>query len=755
MGGRRSGRGWAVRSFHYAVRWAFLAGIVVWAPVVITAWFFGPEESRAGALVPIVNLALMALAVAGCIWRWIPAPPVFLLQYVVFVFDWAHTAGPSTPFALATYQTFVFAILAQGLVMRRRLEFGFALMCPVVAAVALYLVQPDYGAQISVTIAVTGTCAITFCRPGLLPLLHFAESVDTNHDQSRRAGARLDAQEAAARRAAEEQRTVHDTAINTLAAIVRGGSAVADVEAVRVRCRADSLVLEKLVNAAGPGASASTPPEASFLHRSIDVVMTGLSGAALTEHWGRLPVGVRSALSGAIGELVTNAEKHSGAMQVAVDIRGDGDGLRVVVSDRGRGFSPDEIAERGLASSVRARLAEERVGLELHAATGEGVRAEMVWQPRSDSPRDEGDFTGSVDRIRMIGAVLISALTSGGGIVLGASNHPGEFTPDYLLSVLVVTTTLLSWRSWSRHGRLTDGAMWALVGVAPIAFLISGSSVDFGTGYSLSWQGIAPALPLFILVAGARSGRMIALGVAAYSATAIAAAALLSGTGTASAVTLVILATGLVWVGGWAIFNQQLRRMAARAVREHEMAVRADEAADAQAASALVRARWRLAGIESSAELLRQLATSMDPASAEAQSRSGREETYLRQLILLPPELVHLGAWFCQALSTAREREVNLKVRTGAEDVPTEVADRLGTYLMDVTGAVPPGTEMVASLLDTGDGPQFRLVADDARVGSIAQSRDWGADLSVDTQLFSGQVLVQVGMVARGPALAR
>jgi len=152
-----------------------------------------------------------------------------------------------------------------------------------------------------------------------------------------------------------------------------------------------------------------------------------------------------------------------------------------------------------------------------------------------------------------------------------------------------------------------------------------------------------------------------------------------------------------------------------------------------------------MAGIESAADLLRALAGTLDPSSDETRRRCGREEAYLREVIQLRPELVHAGAWFCRALATAREREVDLKVRSGTQDVDVESAERIGRYLVDATTSVAPGTPLVASLLETEQGPQFRLVADDEQVATLATSREWGAARELEIQRYAGQVLVRVG----------
>jgi hypothetical protein len=88
---------------------------------------------------------------------------------------------------------------------------------------------------------------------------------------------------------------------------------------------------------------------------------------------------------------------------------------------------------------------------------------------------------------------------------------------------------------------------------------------------------------------------------------------------------------------------------------------------------------------------------------------------------------------------------VNLRVRSGAEDVASEIAEQWGRSLVDATAAVEPGTDLVVSLFDAGDGLHLRVVADDPQVALVARDRDWGAGTELEIKQYAEQLLVKVG----------
>lgn len=90
---------------------------------------------------------------------------------------------------------------------------------------------------------------------------------------------------------------------------------------------------------------------------------------------GEVPAAVEVAAYLVVAELVTNACRHSSASRVRLEARRGSDGLRIRVSDDGRGTSPDATAGVGLGS-VRHRVGE--VGGRLVRAEGPGTVIDVL-----------------------------------------------------------------------------------------------------------------------------------------------------------------------------------------------------------------------------------------------------------------------------------------------------------------------------------------------------------------------------------------
>jgi signal transduction histidine kinase len=87
-----------------------------------------------------------------------------------------------------------------------------------------------------------------------------------------------------------------------------------------------------------------------------------------------------AALVAAAREAMVNAAKFSGTHRASVFVEVGDDAVAAYVRDRGVGFDPDAVADdrRGIADSIRARMA--RVGgrAEVVSAPGEGAEVELV-----------------------------------------------------------------------------------------------------------------------------------------------------------------------------------------------------------------------------------------------------------------------------------------------------------------------------------------------------------------------------------------
>ena len=78
-----------------------------------------------------------------------------------------------------------------------------------------------------------------------------------------------------------------------------------------------------------------------------------------------------------VQEALTNARKHSGAENVRVELKAEGDDLVVEVEDDGQGFEPDTISAGVGLRSMRERAAVLGGKLEVESEPGRGTRVRL------------------------------------------------------------------------------------------------------------------------------------------------------------------------------------------------------------------------------------------------------------------------------------------------------------------------------------------------------------------------------------------
>jgi len=96
-----------------------------------------------------------------------------------------------------------------------------------------------------------------------------------------------------------------------------------------------------------------------------------------------------SALLAAAREATVNAAKWSGAASVSLFAEVEPDSVSVFVRDRGRGFDPDAVPadRKGLAESVRARMARRGGSAAIRSTLGEGTEV-VLTMPRTAGQRE-------------------------------------------------------------------------------------------------------------------------------------------------------------------------------------------------------------------------------------------------------------------------------------------------------------------------------------------------------------------------------
>ncbi|MET0863735.1 MAG: ATP-binding protein [Nakamurella sp.] len=188
-----------------------------------------------------------------------------------------------------------------------------------------------------------------------------------------RAAVELDV--ATARRAAEREHwaILHDTAASTLLMVGEGVPATANGR-IRRQAHRDLTTLGRLggqpetgvVDLAGALRQIVADHDLQIdLRLPAEVPLTGQ---------------VVEATVRAVGELLTNVERHAGVNAATIELATVGYGFRVTISDTGSGFDP-QLRGRGLNESVIGRM--QRIGgtVDISSARSVGSVVELRWQP--------------------------------------------------------------------------------------------------------------------------------------------------------------------------------------------------------------------------------------------------------------------------------------------------------------------------------------------------------------------------------------
>ncbi len=189
---------------------------------------------------------------------------------------------------------------------------------------------------------------------------------------------RAEREVAAARAREEVSRTLHDGVLQTLALVERRASDPALARLVRDQERD---LRHYLSGTAGGGSDLLGVLRtcAGRFERSFDA----RADVVLADDLPEVRPEQAAALSGAVGEAVTNAGKHGGATRVVVYVEDDEHGgLFCSVKDDGSGFDPGTVEEgMGLARSIRGRMEEAGGRAEVVSRPGEGTEVRL-WLPQ-------------------------------------------------------------------------------------------------------------------------------------------------------------------------------------------------------------------------------------------------------------------------------------------------------------------------------------------------------------------------------------
>lgn len=709
---RHHAESWAVAALDRAMGQSAVAGTAVWVSLlgILVAGSASDATSRLALLV--VHAGCVAAAVAafraearhgdgGARWRC-----VAMSTMVTAVA--ADLAVAGSQLALVAVAMSAVLIATPALVTGRRPAagiVGLGLAAVVCAAVA--------GAAAGhVVLAIVATTLCFAVAAGFLRevLLRFAVAVDAEDAEAVLEGERLLAERAAARARAQHAMVLHDTVVNTLGAVASGADSARDARRVADRCRRDLRALDGLT---GSGDETQRPLwEGLGLGLPITVQWDGDEpglGAARSVTRARAGV-VRSVLR----ELLLNADKHSGADVVRVRVSQREEGiLEIVVSDAGRGVPPESPAAGRLRESLGRRVGPDsdvEVVLDESAHVGTSVRIRVPTGSGDREPGPASDLERNARRMRRVSTWGWCVGVLGAGL---ASSVVGGAGPATVASLgLVAGVCGLVWLVCGRDRPAPRRVAVTVVAAVPVAYLLGFVGVSAGQIDAVYWPGIG-LTPLFVIALNVVESRRCvgASALALVAAALVAAASVAERTPVVAAIALVNAAVNLAQVTVWVIFVAVLARLTRHGVEARVRRLREREERAAREASTEVLRWWRDAQVEASLALVQELADgTVDLEDAAVRRRAQVEEHHLRQLLLLSPQLVHLGPWLGRCVGHGRERGLLVTVRVGDQDVTdAAAAHRVGRALLAIIDQVRPASSIVVAFFASLDAERCRL----------------------------------------------
>ncbi len=745
---RSPGSGWVARSLTQSLSRTVSIGLSVCqlfvGMAVLASTPLLPYPLLLAAHAAVATLALLAIRFAR-LRGWLIAAlyAVLLLDLIAsphaedvlpFAAMWMSVLIAVAPFsAYFSYKSLVFSAVSAALV----------------AAMAAG-VNPEI-TTVASAVGVSSLAMSVGLWVGTVMMARFATNADRSMAKAARNQLALSAARAAAAESTEASRILHDTVINTLAAIASGGAATRDVAAVRDRCQRDlsavAHLLDELPREAGVDPSLFEVTAVT----GIRVIRTGASDADLASLEGALSDRVRIEMAAAAHELVQNAAKHAGVEWVQVDRTILPDRMIVRVIDTGIGFDPGAIIQRGLATSVHSRIEGLGGSVQIDSTPGKGTVVTcsvplQVNSRREDEPVKPADTARVVRaaKSRACWAWLAGVITMESG--LGLLMLPSAMFAILSIHSLLVAAGLLAWISVRRTGFLGAWAGAAITGLMLVFFIAALRMVDFGHGNMTIFPAMGIDVPLVLLLTFDRSRRWLWGGLISIAGVIFAVGAL-GPAGDARSLLAVVVATlpGTLMLVGWMIFHQQLEIIATKLANARHEAFVARVEAHAQEAGSAARARWRVAGLRDTADLLVSVAAGrVHPDSIALQRACADEERYLRQLIQLSPNAYRMNLWWARALHRARARSVQLALRAGDVDIDSEsTAESLGLIVLGVIETARESTEITVSLVRSRGGTQLLVVGRQLQLADTLPTRNGWA---IDHRSIGGQELLEISL---------
>lgn len=725
---RPSSAGWAMSSFVGSIRRVMLITAAAWQLVMLLVTWGVLGLTAPLALVQVL-LGLVALA--SLRYR---LPDLVLPVGMTCAGLWGYIASGDidSTLAFAANWQINFATCVAGLVILRRWMVLLVLAESAILLGAVRLALPEWGWYTPVAIAVTQTSIILVIHLTLPRVTRLAAEIDAATVAAEEDLRQARIAREAGMRIAEDARVLHDTAINTLGAIANGGFGTADTGQVREQCARDVAHLRALSGESLP----RTRPVTAGLREVFDlpgipIRRSGLDDDEIERLALRLPEPVTAAIAGCAREAVLNAAKHSGADHVDLELRVADESLIVTVRDAGVGFAGEAPAGRGIDASIRGRARDFGFAAEVLSRPGAGTTVALTVPLRRTAvsqdllPEDESD--ASIVSLHRRAALWWSIGSLTVSVLLTAIDGTRLHGALYAMIAVMVLACVPGLVPWPRRSVPWIAAL--LIAGTCAVFFLSAAATGFGSSYPLRWQALAQTGP-FVLLLSLRPGRRTLLTGAAIWALLVAGLSIAALPESARAAQITAIA-GLIGLGFscvWAAFQRIDGRLGRQALRSRRRAFAARLRLDLETAAQSSYLRGLDAGIDSAVGLLDEIAEGRrDPRSEATRAACGEEERYMRQLVQIGPDLVHLGREVTPTLRYARDRGVRFMLRLGSTDAPDpQTARGIAAVLLDALAETEPEQSLSATLFPVEGGLQLTIAAprlsDPASAGSVGNA---------------------------------
>lgn len=517
--------------------------------------------------------------------------------------------------------------------------------------------------------------------------------------------------EASQRRAALEERSrehalstqmalLHDTALNTLAAIALTRRQSKDE--LRRRCAEDAARLTQ-VDAQAPTrvAAQSVLDRAQACARSLGVTLA-VDVDERSDLRATMPRTVAEACAGALDEALLNVSKHADVPNAHLRLVADGTQLRATLTDAGPGFDPASTpVGLGVTRSIVERMAAVGAAASVRSSPGTGTTVELAWAAPSRASEQVDDVVSAAVR-QMLAAALVAS------------------------TVFTTAVVVVEWQAFERPqvalvGSLVLGAwglavIWLLrrtrwipvpiavvtVALACVAHFWTIPADEF---CSSSFAGIGWVDPRVVLVVvvmlTARRWWWAAAAAVPFVASALVAGSLWGEVFSGCDMWAVTAAMGSVAILGASLLAGRTLARQTRAVVTANVA--RTEAEDDSLRAAAARAEqqdWFRPAVSSCIPLLAAIgAGRADPACDEVRERCGLESDYLRGLVTVARAPVGVRDALRDMLQVAHAAGLHIEVRGDVAALPPPSRDLDGVLADVVADSLAGATAMVITAL--------------------------------------------------------